>query len=114
VSDNLSPLQFGNYTVSYAGHEDIPGSRRGLHRVVAEHEGQQVGSMTWQTRSKKPGEIEKIEVEPDHQRQGLATAMWNYAHDSGIRPSPKHSSQRTDAGEAWSKAVGGPRPRRVQ
>lgn len=110
----LQPQQFGDYSVEYAGHE-TSGGRMGMHRVVAKDgSGAEVGAMTWRTRSRKPGELDHIDVAKDHRRRGLATAMWTYASESGLKPTPVHSAQRTDDGDAWAKAVGGPRPRRLR
>lgn len=97
----LSEVQFGDYTLSH----HPPEMGRESHAIVATHDGDQVGSMNWTAKR-----IEGIDVVPDHQRRGLATAMWEMGQDA--RPRAKHSAQRTDAGEAWSKAVGGSRPRR--
>ena len=115
----ISPRQFGEFTLRYQPpDEDVP-----RHSIIAEHpEGVRysrtpggteaeplgyVGSMTWH-----PGThmITNIHVQEKFQRQGVATAMWEMGQ--ATRPTPKHSGDRTDAGEAWSKAVGGSRPRR--
>lgn len=112
MTDNLSPQQFGDYSIEYAGH-DRKGGSMGFHQVVAKDAGgEPVGRLLWRTGSRRPGEIHDLKVTEDHRRKGVATAMYNYAADSGIRPAPKHSRERTDDGEAWAKAVGGPRPRR--
>jgi len=69
--------------------------------------------MSWNSKG-----ITGIEVPPDHQRKGIASAMWAEGHrlaetERGI-PAPKHSSDRTDAGDAWARSVGGRLPRRKQ
>lgn len=83
------------------------------HQIVAESGGQQAGSMLWSSK-----EVRHIEVAPKFQRQGLATRMWQEGHriaDESTRvPTPKHSADRTDAGDAWAKSVGGRLPRRTQ
>lgn len=60
------------------------------------------------------GRIEHISVNNDMRRRGIATAMWNRAHqlaeERGI-PAPQHSPQRTPDGDAWAKKVGGNVPR---
>ena len=53
-----------------------------------------------------------IEVDPDHQRQGIATGMWEHAHSVASRPLV-HSALRTDDGDAWARSVGGRMPGRV-
>lgn len=49
-----------------------------------------------------------IDVHPNFQRRGIATAMWNYAKAQGFNP--KHSPQRTPEGTAWAKSTGEPLP----
>lgn len=53
--------------------------------------------------------VGNIDVEPEFQRKGIATAMWNYAKQSGFQPA--HSPQRTPAGEAWAKSTGDATPK---
>jgi GNAT superfamily N-acetyltransferase len=88
------------------------GARRPVHKVAAVRDGQPLGSMVWSSRA-----IQNIEVEPEHQRQGIGRALWNEGHrlaqDNARIPAPKHSTDRTDQGDAWAKAVGGRVPRRL-
>lgn len=102
----ISPRQFGEFTLNFhPADEDTP-----RHRVIAEHpqgRGGYAGALSWHP---KTHEVTNIHVDESFQRKGLATAMWEMGQAS--RPAPKHSADRTDAGEAWSKAVGGRRPRR--
>jgi len=103
-SEALNQQQFGDYTLTYARPDmDVP-----RHRITATlPSGFPVGSMAWHPKTK---EVTGINVEPGEQRKGLATAMWNMGQD--IRPKPVHSADRTRAGEAWAKSVGGRLPRR--
>lgn len=55
-------------------------------------------------------EILDVEVPEEHQRKGVATAMWNYALMQGFNP--EHSEERSDPGDAWAKSVGGVLPPR--
>lgn len=59
-----------------------------------------------------------IGVSADQQRRGVATALWNEAHRLAGEvqriPKPKHSPDRTNAGDAWARSVGGRLPRRVR
>jgi len=94
------------------------------HRLDAFHENTQdltqgrgghAGFLLWHH---KTGEIGSIETLPEHQRRGLATEMLDQARQisattRGVKP-PKHSNQRTDAGEAWARSTGDRLPRRVQ
>jgi len=56
--------------------------------------------------------IRNIAVDPAHQRKGVATGMWNYAHAQGLEP--EHSDIRTDEGNAWAKATKAPMPDRIE
>ena len=72
-----------------------------------------VGTMLW---TGKHG-VRNIGVDAQHQRRGVATAMWNEGHrlasENQQIPQPRHSPDRTKAGDAWARSVGGrlPRPR---
>lgn len=81
------------------------------HRITAMHGRSVMGTMLWNGR-----EIRNIGVTPGQERRGIATAMWHEGHrlaaESKKIPTPKHSSIRTNAGDAWAKAVGGKLPRK--
>lgn len=97
-----------DYELRYA-HE-FTGGKGGRHVIEAHHpEDGRVGRMEWMGRA--PYAVHDIKIEPEHRRQGLATAMWNWAQEQG-RPKPKHSRQRTDMGDVWARSVGGTLPRR--
>jgi hypothetical protein len=106
MGDPLSNLQF---------HYDQPefGESFTTHRVRAmSQHGSELGSMLWSGK-----EIRNIGVTPGQERRGIATAMWHEGHrlaaeNPGI-PQPKHSKQRTSAGDKWARSVGGRLPRRV-
>lgn len=88
------------------------GARRYSHLVTARtKEGDYAGHMLWTSHS-----IRNIDVHPDFQRQGIATAMWQKGHELAAEnariPQPKHSARRTNEGDAWARAVGGRLPRR--
>jgi len=85
---------------TYAGSSADPGTRP-------------ISSMSWHH---KTGEIKGVYTEPAHQRQGVASALYQRGQEiagetRGV-PKPRHSAFRTDSGEGWSKAVGGRRPAR--
>jgi hypothetical protein len=61
-----------------------------------------VGDMSW---SPIDGRISDIRVVNHARRNGLATAMYNYAMNLGVGM-PEHSAQRTDEGEAWASSLG--------
>lgn len=52
----------------------------------------------------RPNLIKMIAVLPEYQRQGIATAMWEYAKEKGLNPA--HELEKTEDGEAWARAVG--------
>ena len=62
----------------------------------------------------REGHVSGVETHPKHQREGLATKLWNIAkHHSETTPgvpTPKHSTSRTRKGDAWAKKVGGDVP----
>ena len=96
--DSLNGMQFQYTKVDTGG--------RPMHRLEAVHPDHGVvGKMDWSVK-----QIRNIDVEPEHRRQGIATALWEKGQS--IRPTPKHSDQRTDAGDAWARTVGGRLPRR--
>jgi hypothetical protein len=106
---DLQPGQFGNYELRY--HSEDMGERKPRHFVEAYHEGEKVGSLNWYGTT---GTVGKIDVEDEHQRRGVATAMWDHAQSlKGVRK-PKHSNDRTTQGDAWMKAVKGRGSRSVQ
>ena len=72
------------------------------------------GEMTWA----KGGKVLDVTVDHVFQRQGVGTALWKHAHElaaSNARiPRPKHSNDRTNAGDAFAHSVGGRLPRKVR
>lgn len=53
-------------------------------------------------------EVLNVDVPPEHQRKGVATAMWNAARSQGI--DLQHSATRTPEGDVWARSIGGPLP----
>jgi hypothetical protein len=72
--------------------------------------GQYLSNMTLD----REGKVSGVETHPKHQRQGLATKLWDYAKSQSAMgiPEPKHSGTRTKEGEAWAKKIGGELPPR--
>jgi 8-oxo-dGTP pyrophosphatase MutT (NUDIX family)/GNAT superfamily N-acetyltransferase len=73
------------------------------------------GSIRWHY---KTGEITGIDVAPQYRRQGLGTELLDQARQVAATTrgvvAPRHSDNRTDAGEAWARSTGDRLPRRVQ
>lgn len=104
-SDHLGlQFQYGPY--------DVGGSKP-LHRIdaFAGPTSRHAGFMIWSGTS-----IRGINVAADLQRRGVATSLWHEGHrmaaETAQIPQPKHSRDRTAAGDAWARSVGGRLPRR--
>lgn len=106
--ESLSGIQF--VTQHYPASET--GKSFNQHRVSAMVGDRRVGTMSWSKRG-----IHNVEVDPEFQRRGVATALWERGHAEAAAShdvvQPKHSADRSDAGDAWAKSVGGRRPRRL-
>lgn len=81
------------------------------HEITAVADSGQVGRMVWNS---EDGEISHLHVGENVRRRGIATSMWETAHEEaearGITP-PEHSSTRTKLGDSWARSVGGHVPR---
>jgi hypothetical protein len=102
AQNNLNQQQF---QFTHISANDVP---EGDHMLLA-HNGNPrdfAGVLTWDNNT-----VQNVGDHEDHQRKGLATEMWRQARQ--ISPDIAHSNDRTQAGEAWSKSAGGPRPPRL-
>jgi len=107
--------EFKGYDVSYEGpiYSSLYGSKPDfqVHSVVARHpEEGDVGHFYWHP---KTGEIKDILVQGNHGGKGLATQMYRIAQGTSRSeglPHPEHSPDRTEAGDAWARKVGGALP----
>lgn len=101
---------FDNIEYRYAGVKETGGKTR-IHVVEAVHPDRgQLGRLEWTAK-----QVHNIDVNHEVRRQGVGTKLWETAQslaDGRKIPAPKHSSQRTTAGDAWARSVGGPLPRR--
>ena len=96
---NLSGVQF---------HMKEHGQYSDIHEGYASLDNKEVGSIEW---FKDDGTVRNIEVDKEHRRKGIATGLWNSAHEfsknKGLQ-TPKHDSYGiTHAGLPWAEAVGG-------
>jgi len=66
-----------------------------------EHGG--VGTMSLGDLHEDGRRITELFVRPKFQRQGVATAMWEFAIREGLNP--VHSSDRSADGDAWAMSV---------
>ena len=103
-------FKYGEYPVLYNRGQTPAGSGRHHRLEMHNSSGASVGQMEWHVDS---GRIERLHVDPRYRRLGVATAMNQEANRladvSGIA-SPQHSEQRTVAGDAWARSVGGHMP----
>jgi GNAT superfamily N-acetyltransferase len=70
-----------------------------------------LGSLKWDLGA--DGDIAGLDVRPDARRIGVATALWKAAHALSAQqgwPPPRHTTDRTDDGDSWARAVGGSLP----
>ncbi len=70
-----------------------------------------MGSLSWHH---KTGEIRGVYTSSQFQRQGIASRLYLEAQQQAGTVRPKHSPDRTTAGDALAKSVGGRLPRRKQ
>lgn len=111
AQDSINGIQFR----FEKGNPRSPIGKEQRHRVVAENEfSDYVGELEWYPRGNRA--ISNIFVEGNYRRGGIATGMWNYAHEiakttRGVQP-PKHSADRTNDGEAWARSVSKRLPQR--
>ena len=110
--------QLDGYKVSYEGpiYSSLYGDGQNSETlsVRATHPDHgDVGHLYWHPRT---GTIRDVLVMGEHQGKGIATQMFKTAQETAATtrgvPAPKHSQDRTDAGDAWAKKVGGRVPRR--
>lgn len=110
--------QLDDYKVEYEGpiYSSLYGDGQNSETlsVRASHpEHGEVGHLYWHPRT---GTIRDVLVLGEHQGKGVATKMYQKAQEVAATtkkvPAPKHSQDRTDAGDAWAKKVGGKLPRK--
>lgn len=86
-------------------------SQHWLQAQVPTPEGPRFAMMSW-----TPKEVTHLSVPEGARRQGVATSLWSegqrLAGENAKIPAPKHSADRTNAGDAWARSVGGKLPRR--
>lgn len=81
---------------------------RNSHAAHALINGEVVAELTWWTtkpdqRTAK-GAVRHVWTDPDYRRQGIATALWQYAHSLDVTK-PRHSRNRTRDGKAWIQSL---------
>lgn len=118
VGANFNNAQHGGYYVHYSVNRPeqktwTQGVTPPYHEVkVYDHEDDKVGNLQWH---EDTGEILDIRVDPKHRRKGVATALLHTATQLSGQygvPAPQQSADRSDQGDAWSKSLGVPLPKR--
>lgn len=89
--------QFKDYQLNFVKEDGF-----GNHLIEAYHnKAGHVANLEW---DRKTGNIGNVDVAEDHRRQGLATAMFNFAHTLNVIP-PKHTQALSDSGRAWKESL---------
>jgi GNAT superfamily N-acetyltransferase len=101
ADEHLSPVQFSHHPGgAFPGEPNYP-------HVAASVGGKRVGELVWATGYHHPfdninGQIQDVQVDPEHRRKGIATGMLQYAR--GIDSSVKHSPDQTEDGQEWAES----------
>lgn len=118
-ADFQGGVNHGNeYRIEYKGLE--PGTSTwdtGQHVIEATHvpSGQVVGDMRWEDGHydgrNDPYGVISIGVDEDHQRKGVATAMWRFGKSLHARypnkiTEPVHDDIMSESAAAWASRVG--------
>jgi hypothetical protein len=107
AGDYLSDVQFSH---EHWERYSKGSTYRGL-QVEAKHpKFGTIGRMDLSPHPDEHGGREIVDVNAVFPRQGIGTGMYNYAQQAGLNP--RHSTWRTDEGDAWARKVGGDLPPR--
>ena len=111
MNRNLNPRQFKGYTLTHDQDADFST----VNAYHPDFGGGQVpvGVLDWfkaagtlpSGREVRAGEINNVNVMPEHRHQGLATEMYRMANEYPTQP--LHGSVKTLAGIGWSAKTGG-------
>jgi hypothetical protein len=120
------PLEREQLSFEYLNRNKTMASRGPFHQLRAYRGPHFLGELNWASEGEP--EVYDINVEKTHQRRGVATHLWNKAHElsrgntSLVRketddgwwdnprdytiPAPVHSPHRTREGDSWAKSTG--------
>jgi GNAT superfamily N-acetyltransferase len=94
----------GQYPITYIPHTNRDGDP--MHAFQMRDD---LGNLLGHLNLDKTGVIEQIETHPEVRRQGIATALYNYAKDASSKdpsiPAPRQSGARTQLGDRWAKSI---------
>ncbi len=79
--------------------------------LIALEDQEPAGYLKWAVEG--GGKIYDLWTRPDRRRRGVASLLWTVAGEVAAEhgwPMPQHSGQRTEAGEAWARSMGGTLP----
>lgn len=99
ASDHLSDVQFTHKVI-------LPGKAEG---ITASRAGRAVGYLDWHSDAKPGPRVQGVHVDAAHRRQGIAAEMYRRASEIAGKPLG-HSEERTPAGDAFARSVGGHLP----
>lgn len=108
----LNPKQFHlNLSFEHGTYPTEDGSL--AHTITARENGEYRGGIEWGGYQEHPdpvGAVRMWDVDPDHQRKGIGTALWSeavhFARNNDKVPLPQHAAGRTRAGDAAARKVG--------
>jgi ribosomal protein S18 acetylase RimI-like enzyme len=87
------------------------GKTAGQHDMTVYHNGKEVGNMAWNAVAEPgipKGSVSMLDVNPAHQRNSIATQMWELANKASKEHglvAPLHSTWQTPEGKAWATAL---------
>ena len=95
MSAPLSSQQLGEYSLMLNKGDDS--------HLIEAYKGKYgpIAHLEWDANT---GETKNVSVEPEHQRKGLATAMWTMAQNAGVTK-PVHSPALSEQGAKWKATL---------
>jgi len=103
MNRNLQPLQFsvhaGKYGISYE-----PGSNNSVQAQNLDETGNPSGRWIGYLNHDAGGTVGNVHVREDYRRQGIASAMLDYAKKKNPDLSFEHSSNLTSDGVSWANS----------
>jgi hypothetical protein len=95
AEQNLSSKQLGDYTLLFNKGDES--------HTIETYKGKYgpVGHFEWDANT---GHTKDVNVSFEHQRKGLATAMWNMAQTAGVTK-PVHSDVLSEQGAQWKRSL---------
>lgn len=114
VSDVPHPLSLVDgkrYPITYVpfrpGDETAQAVRARYPGVAVMHNGDHIGQVEWhpEDHPTRGSEVSWIDVDPEYQRHGIATSLFDWAKEH-VNPALHHSDYQTAQGEEWLNHLG--------